>query len=50
MPCGLGLVELRQKFLERQRAAVLVQAEVGVRVDHFGVRRAQALGLGEEWG
>ena len=45
-----GGVELVQQLIQRQRAPVLVQAEVGVRVDHLGVRRAQALSLGQERG
>ena len=48
-PC-LGGIELAQQLLERQRAAVLVEAEVGVGVDDFGVGRAQTGRLGEKWG
>ncbi len=40
---GVGGVELCQQLLERQRASVLVEAEVRVRVDHFGVGGAQPL-------
>jgi uncharacterized protein len=48
-PPRVGRVELPQQLVERQRPPVLVQAEVRVRVDHFRVRRAQALGFGQEW-
>ena len=47
---GAGVVELGEQLLESQRAPILVQAEVGVRVDHFGLRRTQALRLGEKRG
>ena len=37
-----GRVELGEQLLGRERAAVLVQAQMGVGVDHFGVSRPQA--------
>ena len=43
-----GVVELSQQLLERQRAPVLVEAEVGVRVQHLGVHREQLACFGEE--
>ena len=49
-PSRLGRIELAEQLLERQRAAVLVESEVRVGVDHFGVGGPQAGGLGEEWG
>ena len=45
-----GVVELGEQLCERQRAPVLVQTEVGVRVDHFGVRRTQTLRLRQKRG
>ena len=41
-PPRLGGVELGEQLLERQRAPVLVEAQVRVGVDHFGAGRAQA--------
>ena len=43
-----GGIELGEQLLERQRATVLVEAEVRVRVDHFRLGGAQARRLGEE--
>jgi hypothetical protein len=43
------VVELRQQLLEGQRTPVLIQPEMGVRVDHFGLSGAQAPNLLEEW-
>ena len=49
-PARPGRVEQRQQLRQGQRAPVLVQPQVRVGVDDFGVGRAQALDLGEERG
>ena len=41
-------VEQCEQLLERQRAPVLVEAEVRVRVDDFRIRGAQLLDFGEK--
>ncbi len=46
-PCA-GLVELREQLLERQRAPILVEPEVGVRVEHLGAGGQQPLCFGDE--
>jgi len=46
----LGRIELLEQLRERERAAVLVEPEVGVGVDHFCVGRAHRLDLGEKRG
>ncbi len=48
-PCP-GLVQGGEQLLEGERPSVLIKAEVRVGVDYFGVRRTQALDLGEERG
>ena len=45
---SFGAVELVEQLGQRERAPVLVKAKVGVGVDHFSVRRTQALRLLEE--
>ena len=43
-----GVVELREQLLGRERAPVLVEAEMGVGVDHLRISWAQALDFGEK--